>query len=644
MFTFGFYNSQNGDRKYNAEHISAIFDDLITDGVFASQGEIFGTVPGVGMQVIVKSGRGWFGHTWNHNSAGMPLMHAVADVTRPRYDAVIIEINSDSNVRTNSIKILTGDPSVEPVKPEMIKTTNLKQWPLAYVLIPPGITQITSGYIEVAVGTSECPFVTGILETANIDVLFQQWENDFNIWFDNLQASLEGNIAANLQNQINDRVKIADKATTAEAIAGTNDTKWMTPLKTAQTIDSSVIAIGDLKMSGRNLELESGGKFLTCDTRSLTVAGYPALYSAIEDRFSRPINATTVQTDRTLAVQQGWSQTSYTVSPLGIKTIVNTHSDQVHISRLSATNTVLGSFEDPTSFRECMLLFTIDEQAYVLIGPNDQLTTQDTMRLYTVSNTSMTMIWSAPTNTLGRITGFTRIGNTAYISGMYSSGTTGNHTDTNFVLSVTGNSASKIDINSGSSSFILGRTVYFGSPHKTQTDVASINQVAITNSVILDLVGPTNFGFTVGNQSAKVITYVSGSLITKLMLSDTGVITKQDISSISGGPSLINIDANGKLIGGQLGTNTFSIGREQNDGRIYFDRPLSIVSGTFGGFSGPYRVSTSSINVITEWIIAGYNPNTYYLNHRIFEQNLNQFYIPLEAESSHPRTTFIKAL
>ena len=37
----GFFNSLNGDRKYNAAQMSAIFDGLIIDGVFASIGTAF---------------------------------------------------------------------------------------------------------------------------------------------------------------------------------------------------------------------------------------------------------------------------------------------------------------------------------------------------------------------------------------------------------------------------------------------------------------------------------------------------------------------------------------------------------------------------------------------------------------------------
>ena len=39
--TSGFFDSINGDRKYNAEQMSSIFDGIVTDGVFQNIGEAF---------------------------------------------------------------------------------------------------------------------------------------------------------------------------------------------------------------------------------------------------------------------------------------------------------------------------------------------------------------------------------------------------------------------------------------------------------------------------------------------------------------------------------------------------------------------------------------------------------------------------
>lgn len=45
MFTYGFYNSQDHDRVYDANDFSAIFNGIINDGVFMSVGDKFNVTP-----------------------------------------------------------------------------------------------------------------------------------------------------------------------------------------------------------------------------------------------------------------------------------------------------------------------------------------------------------------------------------------------------------------------------------------------------------------------------------------------------------------------------------------------------------------------------------------------------------------------
>lgn len=208
-FTYGFYDALDHDRKYSATQMSRIFDTLLNDGVFSHVDGIYGTVAGEGLQVIVKPGLAWFDHTWNENDSSMPLSLAPADVTLTRYDAVVLEVNSAD--RTNSIKIVTGTAAVSPTKPTMLNTDTLHQHALAYVKVAGGATSIQAVDIEITVGTSACPFATGILSTASIEVLFQGWQEDFDTWFDNLKAQLTDDVAANLQRQIDELKEGAHK-------------------------------------------------------------------------------------------------------------------------------------------------------------------------------------------------------------------------------------------------------------------------------------------------------------------------------------------------------------------------------------------------------------------------------------------------
>lgn len=200
--TYGFYNSLNKDRMYNAEQMSAIFDGIITDGVFSAIGDALMPVAGTGMQVIVKTGKCWFNSTWTLNDAQLPLDIETADVSLTRIDAIVVEINSAVATRANSIKIIKGTPSANPAKPTLSATETLHQYALGYVTVAANATAITSGDIEVNVGKSSCPFITSVLQQTDVDELFNQWEAEFNTWFANIQAQLSGDVAANLQRQI----------------------------------------------------------------------------------------------------------------------------------------------------------------------------------------------------------------------------------------------------------------------------------------------------------------------------------------------------------------------------------------------------------------------------------------------------------
>lgn len=200
--TYGFYNSLNKDRVYNAEQMSAIFDGIITDGVFSAIGDGLMPIAGTGMQVIVKTGKCWFNSTWTLNDALLPLDIETADVSLTRIDAIVVEINSAMNTRANSIKIIKGTPSATPAKPTLSNTATLHQYALGYVTVAVGVTSINAGNIEVNVGKTGCPFITSVLQQTSITDLFNQWESEFLTWFNNVQAQLSGDVAVNLQNQI----------------------------------------------------------------------------------------------------------------------------------------------------------------------------------------------------------------------------------------------------------------------------------------------------------------------------------------------------------------------------------------------------------------------------------------------------------
>lgn len=205
-FTYGFYDSINHDRTYNARQMSEIFDGIINDGVFESIGSKFMVSAVSGMQIKVGSGRAWFNHTWTNNDSDMPLTLDAAEPLYKRIDAIVLEVNENQDARENSIKIIKGTPATYPVKPALIDAEGIHQHPLAWITIKGGATSIAQADIENAVGTRAVPYVTAILEVTDVEQLLAQWDDDFHTWFQGIKSELDGDIVTNLINRIDGRV------------------------------------------------------------------------------------------------------------------------------------------------------------------------------------------------------------------------------------------------------------------------------------------------------------------------------------------------------------------------------------------------------------------------------------------------------
>jgi hypothetical protein len=209
----GFFNSLNGDRKYNAAQMSAIFDGLIIDGVFASIGTAFAVNAAGGLTVNVGIGKAWFDHTWTVNDSILPMTAPEAEVLLDRIDAVVLEVNGMESVRENTIKFVKGNPSSAPSRPTLTNEGNVHQYPLCYIYRKYGTAVINQADITPMVGTESTPFVTGILQTISLDELLGKWqdeldrftdarsqevddwiaqeESDFTAWFNKMKADLQ---------------------------------------------------------------------------------------------------------------------------------------------------------------------------------------------------------------------------------------------------------------------------------------------------------------------------------------------------------------------------------------------------------------------------------------------------------------------
>ncbi len=187
--TYGFYNSLNGDRKYNAEQFGSIFDGVINDGVYMKiGGQMMVKTANNGFQVNIQTGRAWFLHTWTLNDTVYALTLPDPEVLLNKWVAVVLDINKDNAYRRNTFTYVAGTPASNPQYPTLINNATRRQVPLAYVLIRAGRTVLSQSDIRNAVGTSACPYVTGVVQSMNIDNLIAQWQTQWNEWIASVNA------------------------------------------------------------------------------------------------------------------------------------------------------------------------------------------------------------------------------------------------------------------------------------------------------------------------------------------------------------------------------------------------------------------------------------------------------------------------
>ena len=250
MIHSGFFNSRNHDKKYYNSDLSRLFNALIIDGVFQNIGSAFVATAGSGMQVIIPTGMAYFNSTWLFNDANYPVAIDAAPVTSgySRKDGIFLKMypENDINTRENAIVYVPGTAGSSPSNPVPTSSDGEVYAPLCYITVAYGTTQISASMISNQVGSSGCPFVSGILNTINAQTLLTQWNASFNEflsgknttfnswmnsatsefeswersehsefeswestqqasfedWFEHLQDELSGDVAANLQLEI----------------------------------------------------------------------------------------------------------------------------------------------------------------------------------------------------------------------------------------------------------------------------------------------------------------------------------------------------------------------------------------------------------------------------------------------------------
>lgn len=196
--TYGYFDSINGDRKYNADQMSEYFDGIVSDGVFQSVGGALAvsaqSTPD--MSVKVASGRAIINNKWIKNDADITLPITAASTAYARITSVVVQLDPENRL----IRITTkdGTPSGSPVAPEITEN----ELEIARITVAANATSIAESAIM-----DKREYVHGVINQVDWGGIGGNIENQ-----SDLQNSL-GLINARIDNII----ALPDGSTTADA-------------------------------------------------------------------------------------------------------------------------------------------------------------------------------------------------------------------------------------------------------------------------------------------------------------------------------------------------------------------------------------------------------------------------------------------
>lgn len=208
------------DRKYSAEDFGAIFDGIISDGIFQKyptpDSEPFKVTVITDASlahpaVQINPGRAWLDRTWTLNDSTYILQLEDRNTTSPRIDGIYIQVNKDN--RSNAIVKITGTPDPSnPIPATPVNTGNVIHHLIAYVRVnaagqngsitDPIIESEITNMIGVDGGTQYVVSnVTDMNVTTeniikNLETDFESYKGkygkDFEDWFESIEDSIGG--------------------------------------------------------------------------------------------------------------------------------------------------------------------------------------------------------------------------------------------------------------------------------------------------------------------------------------------------------------------------------------------------------------------------------------------------------------------
>ena len=169
-----FFNSLNGDRKYNATHWAEYFSQFIGNGVYAEPSTSMQVQAVKGMTVKVGAGacfiNGYAGY-----GDGSDVLTLDLGTSAKRIDRIVIRL--DYSLRSIYPAIIKGTAASAPVAPDIIRDGTYYDICIAEITVGINAAEITQSDIrDVRGDNTVCGWVAGTIDQIDTTELFAQYE------------------------------------------------------------------------------------------------------------------------------------------------------------------------------------------------------------------------------------------------------------------------------------------------------------------------------------------------------------------------------------------------------------------------------------------------------------------------------------
>ena len=178
-FKSGMFNSVNGDRRYKAEFFAEYFASFIGNGVFPNPSTGLQIIANGNLTVSLKAGKAWINGYYFHNDSDHIFNLAVADGVLKRIDRIALRL--DYAARTIAPVVKKGTFASSPVAPALKRDADAYELALADILINNGAINITQANItDTRLNPALCGIVHGVVDQVDTTTLFNQYQSWIN--------------------------------------------------------------------------------------------------------------------------------------------------------------------------------------------------------------------------------------------------------------------------------------------------------------------------------------------------------------------------------------------------------------------------------------------------------------------------------